>query len=583
MGVKYSSAESSALIDALSNNIEVANEITDRLSSGCEYLVSSLDSGKLQGAAYTAGKGLFTDIIIPAITKIKEAVDDIQIELNSYRTANEPVSHYGNLDLEELKALKKSKEDMLKVVNEQIAEHESFFNQLKDHITFNYDAHRETSRQLTESKNNLESEIQSVTKKIDALELFVSQVASFFSDSLTVLKLAIQGASQLSQVTVDANGNYNTDGLDMTWVDELKAQKIVSESPSLQDLSPEDAMFAQNLMVQYGFNEQTAREIIKVRDGIDKKFPDKSQEEKDYILLRVLGSVSYSGLQWDGTADSLVDYSGLQWDETAGSLVDYFYDEEVTTDGVMHFVKSFAGIMDELGLSKEESKHLYGMLSLQHAVSGSKRKIGEFNDKELHEFGIEAENVYNISANEVQSVAKNMYRKADFTHQSITMATHISPRWFVLADIYGGRENVKDLSGWEGDTTSNATDMEPSIKTDDYLADLDSVNIVKRMSSKSQSYTQALNSYMSDLQGSPNLREKEFKQNVDLKEVKSTIFGSLVPDSASGKIISYDNDGPIYERPSEEQSMNYLKDNYEESYLFIESLEKEEMQYKRGN
>lgn len=581
MGVKYSSAESSALIEALTNNIEVANEITERLSSGCAYLVNSLDSGKLQGAAYTAGKGLFTDIIIPAITKIKEAVDDIQIELNSYKTANEPVSQYGNLDLEELKALKTRKEGMLKVVNEQIAEHESFFNYLKNF--FNSDAYSETSRQLTESKNNLESEIQSVTKKIDALEMFVSQVASFFSDSLTVLQLAIQGASQLSQVVVDANGNYYTDGLDMSWVDELKAQKIVSESPSLQDLSPEDAMFAQNLMVQYGFNEQTAREIIKVRDGIDKKFPDKSQEEKDYILLRVLGSVSYSGLQWDGTADSLVDYSGLQWDETAGSLVDYFYDEEVTTDGVMHFVKSFAGIMDELGLSKEESKHLYGMLSLQHAVSGSKRKIGEFNDKELHEFGIEAENVYNISANEVQSVAKNMYRKADFTHQSITMATHISPRWFVLADIYGGRENVKDLSGWEGDTTSNATDMEPSIKTDDYLADLDSVNIVKRMSSKSQSYTQALNSYMSDLQGSPNLREKEFKQNVDLKEVKSTIFGSLVPDSASGKIISYDNDGPIYERPSEEQSMNYLKDNYEESYLFIESLEKEEMQYKRGN
>lgn len=568
MGVKYSSAESSALIDALTNNIEIANEITERLSSGCEYLVSSLDSGKLQGAAYAAGKGLFTDIIIPAITKIKEAVDDIQIELNSYKTANETVSQYGNLDLDELKALKKSKEDMLKVVNEQIAEHESFFNKVKDKITFNYDAHRETSRQLTESKNNLESEIQSETKKIDALELFVSQVASFFSDSLTVLKLAIQGASQLSQVVVDANGNYYTDGLDMSWLKKMNAQKIVNESPSLQDLSPEDAMFVQNLMVQYGFNEKTAREIIKVRDGVDKKFPDKSQEEKDYILLRIIGSVSYTGLKWD---------------ETAGSLVDYFYDEELAVDEGIHLQKSFGQIMDELGLSKEESKHLYGMLSLQHAVSGSKRKIGDFNDKELQEFGIEAESVYNISANEAQSVAKGMYRKADFTHQSITMATHLNPRWFVLADIYGGRENVKDLSGWEGDTTYNATDMEPSIKTDDYLADLDSVNVVKRMSSKNQSYTQAMNSYMSDLQGSPNLREKEFKQNVDLKEVKSTIFESLVPDSASGKIISYDNDGPVYERPSEEQSMNYLKDHYEESYLFIESLEKEEMQYERGN
>ena len=573
MGVKYSSAESSALIDALSNNIEVANEITDRLSSGCEYLVSSLDSGKLQGAAYTAGKGLFTDIIIPAITKIKEAVDDIQIELNSYKTANEPVSHYGNLDLEELKALKKSKEDMLKVVNEQIAEHESFFNQLKDHITFNYDAHRETSRQLTESKNNLESEIQSVTKKIDALELFVSQVASFFSDSLTVLKLAIQGASQLSQVTVDANGNYNTDGLDMTWLKKMNAQKIVNESPSLQDLSPEDAMFAQNLMKQYGFNEKTAREIIKVRDGIDKKFPDKSQNEKDYIFLRVIGSVSYSGFKWD---------------DTAGSLANYFFYNINSDKNTLRYEKGFDEIMEELGLSKKESKHLYSMLYFQHVVSGTDLPINSYNEDLMKDYAKNVEQNYKknnrtISAKEVQERAKNMYRKADFTHQSITMATHISSKVFGIADFYFGRENVKDLSGWEGDTTRNATDMEPSIGTDDYLADLDSVNIVKRMSSKAQSYTQAMNSYMSDLQSYPKLREKEFKQNVNLKEVKSTIFASLVPYSIIEKVRSVSNVGTVYETPSEEQLMEYLKEHYNSSYQFIRSLEKEEMQYEGGN
>lgn len=569
--MKYSSAESSALIDALSNNIEVANEITDRLSSGCEYLVSSLDSGKLQGAAYTAGKGLFTDIIIPAITKIKEAVADIQIELNSYETANEPVSHYGNLDLEELKALKKSKEDMLKVVNEQIAEHDSFLNKLKD--TFNYDAHRETSRQLTESKSNLESEIQSVTKKIDALELFVSQVASFFSDSLTVLKLAIQGASQLSQVTVDANGNYNTDGLDMTWLKKMNAQEIVNESPSLQDLSAEDAMFAQNLMKQYGFNEKTAREIIKVRDGIDKKFPDKSQNEKDYIFLRIIGSVSYSGFKWD---------------DTAGSLANYFFYNINSDKNTLRYEKGFDEIMEELGLSKKESKHLYSMLYLQHAISGGDQKLNRYSSSEMEKYGEEVKVIYKnkgmeISAKEIQETGKNMYRKADYTHQSITMATHISSKGFGIADFYFGRENVKDLSGWEGDTTKNATDMEPSIGTDDYLADLDSVNIVKRMSSKAQSYTQAMNSYMSDLQSYPKLREKEFKQNVDLKEVKSTIFASLVPYSVIEKVRSVSNVGTVYETPSEEQLMEYLKEHYHSSYQFIRSLEKEEMQYERGN
>ena len=532
-----------------------------------------MDSGKLQGAAYTAGKGLFTDIIIPAITKIKEAVDDIQIELISYKTANEPVSHYGNLDLEELKALKKSKEDMLKVVNEQIAEHESFFNQLKDHITFNYDAHHETSRQLTESKNNLESEIQSVTKKIDELELFVSHVASFFSDSLTVLKLAIQGASQLSQVAIDANGNYNTDGLDMTWLKKMNAQKIVNESPSLQDLSPEDAMFAQNLMKQYGFNEKTAREIIKVRDGIDKKFPDKSQNEKDYIFLRIIGSVSYSGFRWD---------------DTAGSLANYFFYNINSDKNTLRYEKGFDEIIEELGLSKEESKHLYSMLYLQHAISGGDQKLNRYSSSEMEKYGEEVKVIYKnkgmeISAKEIQETGKNMYRKADYTHQSITMATHISSKGFGIADFYFGRENVKDLSGWEGDTTRNATDMEPSIGTDDYLADLDSVNIVKRMSSKAQSYTQAMNSYMSDLQSYPKLREKEFKQNVDLKEVKSTIFASLVPYSVIEKVRSVSNVGTVYETPSEEQLMEYLKEHYHSSYQFIRSLEKEEMQYERGN
>ncbi|MFP9086338.1 hypothetical protein [Streptococcus equi] len=84
MGVTYSAAESKALIQAMTNNIQIANEITDRLSSGCDHLIASLDSGELQGAAYTAGKGLFTAIIIPSIKKLQAAIDAIQVELTTY-------------------------------------------------------------------------------------------------------------------------------------------------------------------------------------------------------------------------------------------------------------------------------------------------------------------------------------------------------------------------------------------------------------------------------------------------------------------------------------------------------------------
>lgn len=254
----------------------------------------------------------------------------------------------------------------------------------------------------------------------------------------------------------------------------------------------------------------------------------------------------------------------------------------------MRYEKGFDEIMEELGLSKKESKHLYSILYFQHFVSGEKLLINKYIDNDLKEYAKQVKNNYRdkgivVSEREIFQVAKNMYRKADFTHQSITMATHISSKGFGIADFYFGRENVKDLSGWEGDTTRNATDMEPSIGTDDYLADLDSVNIVKRMSSKAQSYTQAMNSYMSDLQSYPKLREKEFKQNVNLKEVKSTIFASLVPYSIIEQVRSDSNIGTIYETPSEEQLMEYLKEHYNSSYQFIRSLEKEEMQYERGN
>ena len=102
-----------------------------------------------------------------------------------------------------------------------------------------------------------------------------------------------------------------------------------------------------------------------------------------------------------------------------------------------------------------------------------------------------------------------MIDHADFTHQSITMATHLNPSSLQLSDLYGGsREHVKDLSGWEGDTTKNATDKKPSIGEDDYKADLDSVNLISRMQ-KGQSYDQAITSYYADLQKDSSQRERE--------------------------------------------------------------------------
>ena len=207
MGVKYSASESSQLMEAMSSNIQVANEVTDRLSQGCDHLIATLDSGELMGAAYTAGKGLFSEIIIPSIKKLQEAVDDIQTELNSYRAADAQVAEYGNLDLDQLKKTKELREQQLASVKKAIEAKESFLERMKSIATFNIVSHIESLVILSSAESQIESQIKELEEKIEKLEFFVAQVSQYFSDSLEVLRLAIQGASQLSQVLVDSDGN----------------------------------------------------------------------------------------------------------------------------------------------------------------------------------------------------------------------------------------------------------------------------------------------------------------------------------------------------------------------------------------
>ena len=228
MGVKYSAQESQELIQAMTNNLQVANEVTDRLSSGCDHLISSLDSGELTGAAYTAGKGLFTEIIIPSIKKLQAAIDDIQLELTSYKDADAQVSGYGDLDLDQLKELKKLREEQLAIVEAQIQARENWLNQITDLFSLNWGKAFSEKTILYNTKSQIESGIQDLDDKIEKLEFFVSEVSQYFSDSLEVLSLAIKGATQLSKVIVDSDGNYYADGLDMSWVQKMKDVKIES-------------------------------------------------------------------------------------------------------------------------------------------------------------------------------------------------------------------------------------------------------------------------------------------------------------------------------------------------------------------
>ena len=56
MGVRYSSSESAALIEAMSSNIQIATQITEKLTSGSDHLIAEIEAFKVlhmrQGKIY---------------------------------------------------------------------------------------------------------------------------------------------------------------------------------------------------------------------------------------------------------------------------------------------------------------------------------------------------------------------------------------------------------------------------------------------------------------------------------------------------------------------------------------------------
>ncbi|MDU1467615.1 MAG: T7SS effector LXG polymorphic toxin [Streptococcus mitis] len=340
---------------------------------------------------------------------------------------------------------------------------------------------------------------------------------------------------------------------DLTWANYLSAY---ADTKDLQ-LSRQEKAFVQTMMAEYGFDAETAQQLLTIKQGIDKKFPNSSQELRDYVFLRVVGAAYYDGVQWN---------------ETAGYLKNYFFDEVVSSPSTvekMRVEKPLYKIFEELGLKEEKAKELYYNLRLQHELASGENndsetlkvnspKLYETYKKRYSEAYDKEDDFDKFWDTKLKAYSNNGAGHADFTHQSITMATHLNPNQVQLADVYGGRENVKDLSGWEGDTTYNATDKKPSIGEDDYKADLDSVNLISRMQ-QGQSYDQAISSYYADLQKDSTQREREFLKNKDWKQVRSTIYASILPLEVMEK--------------GEDAIKEYIESNYSGVSTFLNRLE----------
>jgi hypothetical protein len=208
----------------MASNIATGQAIVASLNTACNQLLSALSNGILSGAAYTAGKGLFTDLVMPTVSKVSSALGDISSELSQYNAAaGEAGGEYLNEDKlkEQLNILKKRKKDL----ENRIEEYERKMMTTPDaSLCMMY---ARFQRQLMEYLRIVKDDIKKIEEKLKKLYAFESAVGSLFGNSLSTLQLAAQSVTILSAITVDSStGKFKfPKGIDKTWFTELHSSK----------------------------------------------------------------------------------------------------------------------------------------------------------------------------------------------------------------------------------------------------------------------------------------------------------------------------------------------------------------------
>ncbi|SEI11169.1 MULTISPECIES: polymorphic toxin type 44 domain-containing protein [unclassified Leifsonia] len=226
MGIRFGVADSSNLITAMRNNVATANAIIDRLTSGSLHLMAQLETGVLQGAAFTAGRGLFGELIIPGIFKLSQAVDDVQAELGSYEHAHSVLAEYGDLDHDELTQGLQDAREQLDLIDRQIKLVKDVYSEAFGLFGDAVNDMLSGTRALEDLRDQVEDAIRIIKIKTEKLEWFVSDVSNYFADSVQVMQLAVAAALELNKVAVEADGSYYTGGVNLAVFQSLRNAKV---------------------------------------------------------------------------------------------------------------------------------------------------------------------------------------------------------------------------------------------------------------------------------------------------------------------------------------------------------------------
>ena len=487
----------------------------------------------LKGVTYDSAKAYCSSVLTPVIR------GSILLDQAIARSNEQYINTYtGEVHNDSLK--QSDLERAIEETKSQIAFNERLLNEHFEQDTVDL---REVS--------NLQDKISSYRKiqhdleeKLRKLLAFNAKSPSFFQE-ITALQNAVdQGIALANKSWSPTSKSFSLPSREeMGWTD------IIEGKWEEKDYTQDDLNYKESLKVQYGFDDKTSRIIVKLKRNIYNN-PKIRNDRKDQVFASLLGGLSYGKED-----DSFI--KKVMWNTTAGEGQENLEDHDVILT-MREQYKEYGKLTDE------EFEYLNYKVRIQHGNYGYYDDI-EKDDRPKFKETMEKTLGYKLTDGEFKKMwneqIDSFKGKTDFSHQYITIATHLYGK-SRIPDLLGGHEYTNNMSGWLGDTT-NVADVNPSIGNDDYKADLDSVNITSIMKKNNISFIEASNKYYKNLENGTYNRAEEFKKNIDFDDVKRKIYAQL------GEKIK-DSEGKTIKIP---RDINYIKKNYPQTYNFIKSLE----------
>ena len=230
MGVIFLKSESRQFISDCQSNIQNGQDVIQDLKSGCTHLMQAIDGKRLSGAAYTAGKGLFGELIVPVITRFGQAIEEMQADLRRYSSADQVIQAASTNKLDEDKLTQQIREceayrQTVKMtadaLNSQAFEILAMSNPVTAMVAL-ADQLFNIRGKLNAYLTSLDQDIDKLKNDLRLLQTFVSQTQGLFRDSSSRIKIAMQGISVLGKMTVNADGRYRfPKGMDERWFEEV--------------------------------------------------------------------------------------------------------------------------------------------------------------------------------------------------------------------------------------------------------------------------------------------------------------------------------------------------------------------------